>query len=1019
MSTIAFRACAMSACLLLGLASAALSAQPVIVPASGGNAVRVVDLDAGSVTASLAVGGDAYGLAVRRDGGRAWASQVFGAQVSGVGFDPPAAQTVAVPFTTHGSAVSADGRTLYVAIRDGSQVAVLDAATLAEGPRLSGFSNPGGIHVDPQGRYVAITNYGVPRLTVVGLPGGVQRHVPLPGVGGWGLAGSRDGSRLYVQGAGGWLAEVDPLLATTVRSIPATAAEGMLALTPDGARLYYAPQNGPLEVFDTASLAAQAPLATGPAALVDVSADGSRVWVGRPSIGQLTAYATTDGTELADIAVPGISRATGRFIPSAPGAIALWDLDDSGAGQPGQPTLTFDGTPGYVAGAVGRGALACGGTTTGASGGLVSPDGTDALTTALWITPRTLPAAPVFVAGQAQSTPAAGWWIALAGDRLRVHGLAAQPLEATRPLQAGRWHHVAVVADSTQVTVYVDAVVAGSAARIPVAATPTPFRLCADAAISPAGLDGALDAVAVYARALPAGEIAALAAASPRTAAALPNPGFEGVAADTTMNAIAGWRFASYNRNDAGDYGPNPTGTVEARVVDLRRRSGATALRSFARVNNGGVGDDANGRKATLVMGLPDDLRLSSRAAAIELWRSEWTWTTSSRWYHRLAVVLGDNRSQHEILLYCRAWGNGEGCDGNFQDSSNGSMTGADGTPWFRHRIEIPAGLDRDRLWMRIEHQQDAWDFTSADSTVHIDDVALEDELAVASFANNRVQFYTRGGSGNLVPSRSIAGSNTQLNQPNGVAFSDTELFVGNHGGQSILVFPRDAAGNVAPTRVIAGSNTGLGLVTHMRVFDRELYVASYGAPFRVFDTHVGGNVAPKRILPAMSGAYGIAVDANELFLSRHPDTGDQTIYVYARTATGSTPPLRTLQGVAMNFPSGLALTSTELIVSEYFNNIVRVFDRNASGANPGLRQFYDPGGLFDPVDVWYRDGEIHVAARASNSIRVYPLDAQGEVAARRVIAGAATGLDQPIAVIDSAPPGRAEVIFGNGFEAP
>ena len=294
-----------------------------------------------------------------------------------------------------------------------------------------------------------------------------------------------------------------------------------------------------------------------------------------------------------------------------------------------------------------------------------------------------------------------------------------------------------------------------------------------------------------------------------------------------------------------------------------------------------------------------------------------------------------------------------------------------------------------------------------------------EDELVVASFANNRVQFFARGGNGNLAPTRSIGGTATLLNQPNGVAVSTTELFVGNHAGQSILVFPRDADGNVAPTRVIAGSNTGLGLVTHLRVFGDELFVASYGAPFRVFDTSAGGNVAPKRVLTAMTGAYGVAIQGAELFLSRHPDTGDNTIYVYAYTADGADPPLRTIQGQFVNFPSGLALTPGELVVSDYFNNVVRVFDRNASGATAALRVFHDSGGLFDPVDAWYRDGEIYVAARASNSVRVYPISADGSVSALRAIAGVATGLDNPLGLVDTGPPALPARLFADGFEGP
>lgn len=294
------------------------------------------------------------------------------------------------------------------------------------------------------------------------------------------------------------------------------------------------------------------------------------------------------------------------------------------------------------------------------------------------------------------------------------------------------------------------------------------------------------------------------------------------------------------------------------------------------------------------------------------------------------------------------------------------------------------------------------------------------EEVVVASFANHRVQFFARDADGNAVPTRSIAGPSTQLNQPNGVAFGPDEIFVANHEGRSVLVFPRDAGGDAAPSRVIAGPLTGLGRATHIRVYGDELFVATYdGAPLAVFDLEVDGNVAPKRVLATIGSVYGIAIDGEQMFLSRHPDSGDHAIYVFARTASGNDAPIRVIQGQSLNFPAGLALTPTELIVADYFNNVVRVFDRNAEGPTAALRVFADASGLLNPIDLFHRDGEIFVAARASHSIRVYPADASGAAVPSRVIAGAATQLDQPIALIDSSLPGAPDAVYADGFEAP
>lgn len=1004
----------------VSLFPARLQAQSrVVVPSAPSGTVQVVDLDSGAVAGSLSAGGDAYGMAVQRDGRRSYAAVIHAGNVSAIDTEAPAVTTAGLTFTTHGAALSPDGRVLYLAVRDGSQVAVLDALSLTETSRINGMGNPGGVFADPQGRYLAVSNYGLPWVTLTDLASGTQRFVQMPGAGGWGIAGNADGSRLYVQTTGGYLAEIDPLLAATTRSIAISPVFGSVAVTADGARVYVVGQGTDIWSYDTASLSARPPVAAG-AAAVDVSPDGSRIWVTRSAAGRLSAYGVGDDALLADYPVANISAALGRFVPQAPLAMAIWDLDETASGLPGEPDLIGPAGVVHRSGAIGKGSVACSASGLTATVPALGANAPFALS--MWVRPDVLPLGASLLAGQASNSAPTGWWLGLDGQTLSVHGFSSQPLLGTAEIRARHWQHIVMTADATNVSLYVDGAPAGTAARTSLAASADTFRLCAHPSLGVAAFAGQIDAVALYARSLPAGEVSSLRAASPVVATAVPEPGFESGAVDTTMNAIPGWHFGTFNRSDSGNYGTTPAGSYEARLSSTRRHHGAQSLRSWVRNNSGGGGSDANGRKSTLVMGMRDDLRISTQANALELWRSEWNWTTSSRWYHRLSVSIGDNRTEHSVLLYCRDWGLNEGCSGDFFDGSDASELGADGLTWYRHRVAIPEDLDRDRLWIRFEHQQDSWDGTTAESEVFLDDIRFVgavpgEELVVANFGDNTVQFYLRDGDGNLSPARSLSGPLTQLNQPNGVAFSDTELFVGNHAGQSILVFPRDASGNVAPTRVIAGSNTGLGLVTHLRVFDDELFVGSYGAALRVFNLSDGGNVAPKRVLNAMTGAYGLVLTDNALIVSRHPDTGDQAIYTYARTANGNDAPIRVLQGQGLNFPASLAVQNGELFVCDYFNSAIRVFNVLASGSTAPLRSFTDTSGLSTPVDHWIRDNELYVAARGSNSLRVYGLNDSGAVTPRRVIAGAATGLNEPLAIVDSGVGPRSELLFRNGFE--
>jgi hypothetical protein len=87
------------------------------------------------------------------------------------------------------------------------------------------------------------------------------------------------------------------------------------------------------------------------------------------------------------------------------------------------------------------------------------------------------------------------------------------------------------------------------------------------------------------------------------------------------------------------------------------------------------------------------------------------------------------------------------------------------------------------------------------------------------------VLVFKKNAHGNVTPSRVIAGSNTQLVYPIGIALdSKDNVYVaddhaGPSGGGSINVFSRGANGNVAPIRTITGSatqlSTTIGIAVH------------------------------------------------------------------------------------------------------------------------------------------------------------------------------------------------------------
>src|SRR6266568_518543 len=75
----------------------------------------------------------------------------------------------------------------------------------------------------------------------------------------------------------------------------------------------------------------------------------------------------------------------------------------------------------------------------------------------------------------------------------------------------------------------------------------------------------------------------------------------------------------------------------------------------------------------------------------------------------------------------------------------------------------------------------------------------------------NSIAVYAAGASGNATPTATIAGGNTGLNNPVGIALDGAgNIYVANENSNSITVYAAGASGNATPTATIAGSNTGL-----------------------------------------------------------------------------------------------------------------------------------------------------------------------------------------------------------------
>ena len=281
-----------------------------------------------------------------------------------------------------------------------------------------------------------------------------------------------------------------------------------------------------------------------------------------------------------------------------------------------------------------------------------------------------------------------------------------------------------------------------------------------------------------------------------------------------------------------------------------------------------------------------------------------------------------------------------------------------------------------------------------------------EDTLNVANFGSNTVTTYPRTSSGDIAPRSTLAGANTHLNGPGGLAWDcrNVEFFISNVGDSSITAHSFFGE----KLRVLMGPATALdhpfGIALDM--VHGELFVANAGS-ITVYNRAVKDNSAPLRVLagPAtgLNRPTGVAVDIfnDELVVSNN---GNDSVTVYSRTASGNTAPVRTLSGPAtgLNSAFGVAVDvrNGELVVSNF--DSVTAYSRTASGNTTPLRTLSGPAtglaraaGLL--VSAW--DNELLVPNLNGNSVTVYSRTASGDTAPVRTLAGPATGISGPSSI--------------------
>lgn len=199
----------------------------------------------------------------------------------------------------------------------------------------------------------------------------------------------------------------------------------------------------------------------------------------------------------------------------------------------------------------------------------------------------------------------------------------------------------------------------------------------------------------------------------------IPNGDFEEDTTGTSFNDISDWNDTSYIWYCVGDC--NYDENLE--IVDDYYFHGNKSLYSYLK-SNVGVAHHVN-----VIQWFWTENPLNTTSDYISLWISGDGYTTSSRYFWYIGLILTDGTNTYEEILRCDCWGNNEGCTPNHFDYYDATETGADGRTWKRYTRKIPDGIDKSNLTIKFEHEQGSWDGTKASSWYRLDNIYFSDSL--------------------------------------------------------------------------------------------------------------------------------------------------------------------------------------------------------------------------------------------------------------------------------------------------
>jgi len=252
------------------------------------NTVSVINTGNNTLTATVPVGTEPFGVAVSPDGTTVYVTNtkygdkgtvsVINTAINKV----TATVDVGYKYSPCGVAVTPDGKKLYVADRDIKGVSVIDTSTNTITATVSVGVNPLGVAITPDGTKVYVTNLNSNTVSVIDTSTNTVIKTIEVGPGPYGVTVNQAGKELYVTNCeSNTISIIDTGSNTVAATVPVGEWPMGVAVTPDGRKVYVVNEgSNNVSVIGTATNTVIATVKVGKNPYgIAVTPDGTKVYV--------------------------------------------------------------------------------------------------------------------------------------------------------------------------------------------------------------------------------------------------------------------------------------------------------------------------------------------------------------------------------------------------------------------------------------------------------------------------------------------------------------------------------------------------------------------------------------------------------------------------------------------------------------------------------------------------------------------------------------------------------------------